>query len=119
MEVIHKMISLEIESPVSVDMPQAVNLAIAPQYPYGTQLCLNDMLLERLGLDDDCDVGDTLHFHAMAKVTSKSKNEQSGTRIELQITEMSAEDEDKENEDDEEAEDAVSQMKKRGFNPYK
>lgn len=73
----------------------------SPRYPYGLCLSLCEDELEKLGLDDeDVEVGDMIHFMAMAKVTSvSSRDDESGPtcRIELQITNMSAaEDEDKE-----------------------
>lgn len=73
-----------------------------PDYPWGLCLSLCQDELEKLGLSDEVEVGDMLHIHAMAKVTSvsSSDNEASGPqrRIELQITDMVGEDEDSENE---------------------
>lgn len=74
----------------------------APIYPYGLCICLTQDELEKLDLDSDCNVGDTIHLMAMAKVTSISKNETSegeNCRIELQITDLGLEDEDEEVED--------------------
>lgn len=63
-----------------------------PDYPYGLSLSLDNDSMEKLGLDDSCQVGDLLHFTAMAKVTSVSSydNENSGPnrRIELQVQQM-------------------------------
>ncbi len=76
-----------------------------PIYPYGLQISLTNDELEKLGLDSDCGVGDMLHMHCLAKVTSVSKRETEGGEdccIQLQITHISAEDEDAENEDSEE-----------------
>jgi hypothetical protein len=94
--------------PAMVDMartPAEVKAAdepSAPTYPYGLTLCLCNEELEKLGLDGECEVGDLLHVHAMAKVTSVSKmdNESSGPscRVELQIVSMVGENEDDENE---------------------
>lgn len=69
----------------------------APVYPYGLCICLTHDELDKLGLDADCEVGDMIHIMAMAKVTSISKNATSdgeNCRVELQITDMSVEDED-------------------------
>lgn len=57
------------------------------QYPYGLCICLTDAEIEKLDLDDDCDVGDMISFEAIAKVTAVSKRD-TGTRIELQIIAM-------------------------------
>lgn len=78
-----------------VDMPQ-------PVYPYGLCISLGDEQLEKLNMSDDCEVGDMIHMHCLAEVTSVSKNQTTeGTkcRVELQITMISAESEDEENDD--------------------
>jgi hypothetical protein len=84
-----------------------------PDIPPGLCLCLTERELEKLDLDDDCEVGDTIHLFALCRVTSKSKRDTgSGAecRIELAIDEMEVEDEDLENaeiasgDDDEEEE---------------
>lgn len=63
-----------------------------PDYPYGLCLSLDNESMEKLGLDTSCQVGDLLHFTAMAKVTSVSMrdSEMNGPdcRIELQIQQM-------------------------------
>ncbi len=72
-----------------------------PIYPYGLSICLTQDELDKLDLDSDCQVGDTIHLFAMAKVTSISKNETTegeNCRIELQITDLGLEDEDEEEE---------------------
>lgn len=53
-------------------------------YPYSLCIALTNEELEKLDLDDDCEVGDLLHMICMAKVTSVNKNE-GGCRIEMQI----------------------------------
>lgn len=75
-----------------------------PRYPYGLCISLGDPELEKLDLDTtDVSIGDILHMHVLAKVTSISQrdDEVSGAccRIELQITNISAESEDDENEE--------------------
>lgn len=77
----------------------------APDYPPGLSICLTQDELEKLDLEDDCEVGDMIHMHCIARVTSVSKKEVNGEndcRIELQITHISAEDEDDENDEAEE-----------------
>lgn len=74
-----------------------------PRYPYGLALCLGKEELKKLDLDEDPEVGDTIHLFALAKVTSASQSERAdGTtesRVELQITHLGVEDEDDENEE--------------------
>lgn len=72
------------------------------EYPYGLSICLGNDELEKLGLDNECEVGDMIHLFALAKVTSLSKNDTGDgekTRIELQITHLGCEDENEENEE--------------------
>lgn len=98
MEKIPQMVDMAINSEDEGDgLPEAVNLRIPQQYPYGLNICLNDQSLEKLNMEDDCEVGDHVHFHCLAKVTSVSNNENMGKRVELQITAMSAENEEEEN----------------------
>ncbi len=83
----------------------------APKYPYGLSISLTQAELGKLGLDDDdVQVGDLLHMHAMAKVTSISKTDTESNgpkvRIELQIVAMEGE--------DEEAEDAEAETQMSG-----
>lgn len=77
------------------------DMPCTPIYPYGTCISLADDELEKLNMDEDVEVGDMFHFHALAKVTSVSRHETEDgkkNRVELQITHMEAEDEDDENE---------------------
>lgn len=70
-------------------------------YPYGLAICLNDEELQKLDLDDDIEVGEIVHLHCLAKIISVSSNDTNDgikKRVELQITHIAAEDEDKENE---------------------
>ena len=89
--------------------------ASMPDYPWGLKLALEEPELTKLNLDmDDVEVGDMVHLHCMAKVTSvsRSDNEVTGRccRTELTITHIAAEDE--ENEDDEEGEKEPSRRSK-------
>lgn len=68
-------------------------------YPYGLCLSLTERELEKLDLDDDCEVGDMIDIRAMGRVTSVSKNQSDGKdrcRIEIQIESIGLEDEDHE-----------------------
>lgn len=75
-----------------------------PDYPWGLAISLDQDSLDKLGLDDDVGIGDMIHLHAMAKVTSVSKTDNEATgpccRIELQITHIATEDEDTEDDDE-------------------
>lgn len=82
-----------------------------PTYPYGLCISLCEDELDKLGLgEDDIDIGDILHMHCLAQVTSKSSVDNvsgQSCRIELQIKFIAAEDED---EEDDEAEDVLSKL---------
>lgn len=85
-----------------------------PNYPWGLSISLCDQELEKLGIDyDEINVDDIVHMHCLAVVTSKSSNAVQGTeptcRIELQITNIAAEDEGEEND---EAETKMTSSKK-------
>lgn len=91
------------EEKVEAMMPP---IAQQNDYPGGLCICLSEHELEKLDLDDDCEVGNMLHGFFMAEVTSVSKNETNGKsscRIELQITHLGLEDETHEEEPEEEA----------------
>lgn len=95
-------------SPVekSAEAQEMLTSAVAdiPTYPYGLNICFDNEVLEKLDMDEDVQVGDYVHIHAFAKVTSVSErdiNGQPDRRVELTMTHISAEDEDEENEDDE------------------
>ncbi len=81
----------------------APTVADVPNVPYGLCICLTEEELAKLDLEPDCEVGDTLHLVAMAKVTSISMNDTGDgakCRIELAITDLALEDEDTETEPD-------------------
>lgn len=81
---------------VQDDIKSMVSAPSTSVYPYGLCISLTEEELEKLDLDDDCEVGDMISFSAMARVTSRSENERedaggkktSCCRIELQITAM-------------------------------
>lgn len=69
-----------------------------PRYPYGLCISFTEKELEKLDLPfDEICVGDIVHMHCFAVVTSKSSNEtqdgKSNQRVELQIEKIAAEDE--------------------------
>jgi hypothetical protein len=76
-------------------------------YPYGLCISFDEDTLEKLGLEEeDVEVGDMIHIHALGKVTSVSRydNETNGpcSRVEVQLTNMvGVEDEESEDEESE------------------
>jgi len=73
----------------------------AAEYPYGLCIFLDERDLEKLELEHDCQVGDTLHFIAMARVKSVSENKYNGKEscnVQLQIEEIAVESESDESE---------------------
>jgi hypothetical protein len=84
------------KGPMADMMPEAPK----PSYPYGLSICLQKEQLDKLGLDDSCSVGDLLHGHFLAEVTSVSKHQTEqgdNCRVEMQIKYLSAESEGEEN----------------------
>jgi hypothetical protein len=77
------------------------------RYPSGLCIFLDEDMLEKLDLDADelPNVGEMIHLCALAKVTAVSQTEQQSEgsekkrccRIELQITHLATENEDREN----------------------
>lgn len=67
-------------------------------YPPGCCICLTDAELEKLGIDDMPEAGDTCHMCVIARVTGVADGKM-GKRIELQIESMALENEDEENEE--------------------
>lgn len=80
-----------------------------PKYPYGLCISLCKTEIDKLDLDiNDCEVGDFLHLHSLAKVTSKSVSDTeagSNPRIELCLAFIDIEDE---GEEDKQADKGIS-----------
>ena len=105
MEKMGKLIDLEMDDDDALDhaIPMPGGERHVPHYPYGMRVSMDKPTLEKLGLHDDLAkgaiaVGDTIHLRSLAKVTHISHDEQSGHRMEMQITHVfePVEDEDKE-----------------------
>lgn len=65
-------------------------------YPFGLSISLGEDELDKLGLDQSCEVGDMIDLRAFAEVTSVSKHmigDKAHCRVELQITRMAVENE--------------------------
>lgn len=96
----------EVKEEIAENSPSPIGskMSTAPVYPYGLCLCLEDEALEKLKMQGMPEVGATVHFAALARVTSVSENEREGTdgdktkcrRVELQITHLAIENEDRE-----------------------
>jgi hypothetical protein len=89
----------------------------APAYPYGLCISLCQDELEKLGISfDDLCVGDLVHLHALAMITSKSSSERQDSepseRVEIQITHMAGESEDEEDTVEEKAMSGAKKMSK-------
>jgi hypothetical protein len=87
------------EAVKSMSAPVSATVNDMPVYPYGLCISLEEDELEKLKLDGVCEAGDMIHIAAMAKVTSISQRDTEGgvkRRVELQITHLGTEDEDKE-----------------------
>ena len=100
---IAKMVSLA-QSPEKVKetLPDVIaSKAEGPTYPWGACLRFSNEELAKLKLED-AQVGDTIHVFALGKVTSVSASASEGgnshSSIEIQLTDMAAENEDRENE---------------------
>jgi hypothetical protein len=104
------------------DMPMGIVESGQPIYPWGLTIRLSDKELEKLNLDDDCEIGDFIHLFALAKVTSVSTNDTASGKtccVELQITHLGVESEDEEDEEAEEEMPAVQMAKKVKVRLYK
>lgn len=75
-------------------MPPAMS-----DHPPGLCICLTDAELEKLGVNDDVEVGDMLHLRIMVEATSVHKST-NGCRIEAAIIAGSVEDETTEGDDE-------------------
>ena len=100
-----KMIDMALSDKESADMVSPATAPTkpkGPRYPYGLCVSLDNESMKKLGLSTTelPDIGDMIHFMAMATVTSVSSNKVEGgedcCRVELQITHMSFEDENRE-----------------------
>jgi hypothetical protein len=100
-----RMVDTELTDEEKLDAHMPIAMPERPDYPFGLRICLTDKELEKLDLDDDCNIGDMIDIRAMAEVTSVSKSDGpngASCRIELQITHLAVENEMTEDEADEE-----------------
>lgn len=119
MEKIPKFVDMKMDKEDMGGVPTSITDNSSPIYPYGLSICLSDKELKKLDMEGEAEVGDMFHGHFLATVKSVSKNDTTDgtkTRVEMQITHLSAENEDEENE---EAEGEMEEYKLGRFNPYK
>ena len=96
----HKYINMELSDDDKIDMICPVGRPNQADFPPGLRICLTERELEMLGLEDDCELGDCIHLFCFAEVQAVTKRD-GRCSVELQITDMSAEDENDEDADDE------------------
>lgn len=102
------------EAEMSMGMPFALGEMIS-QYPCGLQITLCDPELEKLGLDEECEVGDLIHLFSMGEVTGINKSDMGDgekCRITVQLKFMAAENEDLEDEEEDAEEEQPRKPKK-------
>lgn len=89
------MVSMKRSKAEKKQMLPALSSPSPEDFPYGLRLDLDKDALEKLGIDDLPDVGDTFHLMATVKVTSVSEDTTSDgsdhCSVCLQITNMSLE----------------------------
>ena len=92
-----------VDSPMGLVMPQTSDL---PDYDYGLNISFNKESLAKLDLDEDVHVGDFVHIHGFAQVTSLSQRPGSDKpdRVCMVLTHVACEDEDDEGVEDSEEE---------------
>ena len=99
----HKMVDMRRSREEKKEEVEPMPIDDMPDVPYGLCISLTENELEKLDLEEECDVGDMIHLFCMARVTSVSKNATSDgcrCRVELSITDMAVENEDDEDEPD-------------------
>ncbi len=85
---------------------------------YGLSISFGKDEIEKLGIGDDVQVGDYLHIHALAKVTSVSMpvGEENRCRVEATMTHIAAsDDEDEENEQEDRSESLATSFKNKAY----
>ena len=104
MKKISNLVDMKRTPPEVSDSPA---MPMGSDYPYGLCISLCEDELEKLGFQqDELKVGDMVHLHAMATVTSTASNESTtgaSFRAELQITHINALEDETEEDDIEEA----------------
>ena len=89
-----------------LEAEQSGGSADEPSYPFNLSMTLDDSMLERLGLDctdDECQVGNYVHFEGLAEIVGIHKTdtgEGEKTTLALQTTHFKICDEDEEDSGD-------------------
>lgn len=93
-----KFADMELTDDEKFDAVMPMPMPHKPDYPYGLRITLCTPELEKLGVEADCDVGDTIDLRAFGVVTSVTKDGEN-CRVEIQLQKIAVEDEDDEVED--------------------
>lgn len=91
-----KMVDMRREPPKPEDLGMPASIGSDSGYPFGLCISLDEQDLEKLDLNADCESGDMIDLRAFAKVTSVTHRDVDGKqtcRVELQITNLSVENE--------------------------
>ena len=84
--------SMKMNKKEKMTMPEKAVSYESPEYPYGLKLHLDNMVIERLGIEKIPDVESAMEVKAMAYVcyTSESSDEEMGENraMSLQITDL-------------------------------
>jgi len=105
-----------LEDEESMGVPFALGESV-PKYPSGLQIMLCDAELEKLGMAENCEIGDLIHLFCMAEVTGINTEENENgekCRVSLQIKFMSCENEQAEESEVERDEMPKKKLKGRG-----
>ena len=94
-----QMVPMELTDEEKLDALLPASIKDQPDYPWGLRISLTEHELQKLGLEADCSIGDTIHLKALARVTCISNEATDGgnkVRVELQIEQLAVENEDEE-----------------------
>lgn len=95
-----KFVSTELDDEQRMDMAGPIgSMHNVPDFPYGMKISMDQVLLKRLKLEPDCEVGEYLDLRCFARVTSVTKNQVNGEDrccVEMTIEKIKVEIEDDE-----------------------
>ena len=69
------MVSMELDDEDKLDTIQPYPMPTKPDFPYGLKISLTEKELEKLKLEADCGIGDSIDFMCHGVVTCVSKND--------------------------------------------
>lgn len=98
-----EMVNLKLDAAEKKQETTSFEPGKGPEYPYGTRLEIDAVMMEKLGIKELPEMGTEFHVVAMGKVVSTNSNESEGSEERkcfcIQLVEMALEDETKESED--------------------